>query len=87
MRLAQFRARAFENGLAVAMANYAAPQQDGHSVAYYPDGTTILLADEREQIALAEIDLARVRDWRRREALRSGARRPELYRAIVDPVA
>ena len=33
-RLGQFRARAYENMVGVAMANYAAPWQNGHSVAY-----------------------------------------------------
>ena len=33
-RLAQYRARAYENVLGLAMANYAAPQENGHSVAY-----------------------------------------------------
>ena len=32
-RLAQFRARAFENMTGLAMSNYAAPQENGHSIA------------------------------------------------------
>jgi N-carbamoylputrescine amidase len=83
VRLAQLRARAFENLVAVAMANYAAPQHDGHSCAYYPDGATAALADEREQVALVEIDLDRVRAIRRREAGRCAARRPALYGALT----
>jgi predicted amidohydrolase/predicted N-acetyltransferase YhbS len=87
VRLAQLRARAFENGVAVALANYAAPQHDGHSAAFLPDGGTVAQADAEERIVLADLDLARVRDWRRREALRPAARRPELYAAITAPVA
>ena len=43
-RIGQFRARADENMVGVAMANYAAPQENGHSVAFIPwrsTGTTI----------------------------------------------
>jgi predicted amidohydrolase len=82
LRLAQFRARAFESLAAVAMANYAAPQHDGHSVAFHPDGATIVLADEAEEIAIADVDLDRVRSFRAAEAGRITARRPELYGAI-----
>ncbi|MCC6315128.1 MAG: carbon-nitrogen hydrolase family protein, partial [Thermomicrobiales bacterium] len=35
-RMAQFRTRAFENMTAVALANYAAPEANGHSVAFDP---------------------------------------------------
>jgi predicted amidohydrolase len=79
LRLEQLRARAWENLFAVALANYAAPQQDGRSVAYYPDGGTACLADEREQIVHVDLDLERVRAYRKREHGRVDARRPELY--------
>jgi len=79
LRLEQLRARAWENLVAVAMANYAAPRHDGHSCAYYPDGGTAALADEREQIVHVELDLERVRRYRKEERGRIDARRPELY--------
>ncbi len=82
LRLAQFRARAFENLVAVAMANYAAPQNDGRSVAFYPDGARIVQAGSAPDVVLANVDLARVRDTRHREAGRDAARRPERYAAI-----
>ena len=85
LRVAQLRARAFESLAAVALANYAAPQHDGHSVAFHPDGAAIVLADAGEQIALADVDLARVRSFRAAEAGRVAARRPELYGAISAP--
>ena len=84
LRLAQFRARAFESLAAVAMANYAAPQHDGQSVAFHPDGATVVRAGETEQIALADVDLERVRSFREAEAGRLTARRPELYAAISE---
>jgi predicted amidohydrolase len=83
VRIAQLRVRAFENFVAAAMANYAAPQNDGHSVAFHPDGTTIVQADAGEAVVVADFDLALVRELREREAGRAGARRPELYGPIT----
>jgi predicted amidohydrolase len=92
LRLAQFRARAFENMVGVAMANYAAPQQNGHSVAYDPIGyradgaprdTLIVEAGEREGIYLAPFDLAALREWRQRETWGNAFRRPHRYGALT----
>ena len=92
-RIGQFKARAWENMVGVAMANYAAPQLNGHSVAFDPmvidrDGvyrdTLIIEAGEREGIYLAPFDLDALRDWRRREALGNAFRRPHLYGALTD---
>jgi predicted amidohydrolase len=85
VRLAQFRARAFENLVAVAMANYAAPEFDGNSVAYYPDGSEIVRGGRDEELVLASIDLERVRAFRRREEGRDAARRPDRYTSIAAP--
>jgi predicted amidohydrolase len=82
VRIGQFRARAFENLVAVAMANYAAPQNDGNSVAFYPDGALIVRAGSAEGVVFADVDLDRVRAFRRREVGRDGARSPEKYAAI-----
>ena len=35
-RMNQLRVRAYENMVGIALTNYAAPQQDGHSVAFDP---------------------------------------------------
>lgn len=83
VRLAQLRARAFENGVAVATANYAAPQEDGHSCAYHPDGRPIVVAGADEAIVLADVDLVHVRRFRSAEEGRVRARRPERYGAIT----
>jgi predicted amidohydrolase len=91
IRIAQFRSRAFENAVGVAMANYAAPQLDGHSVAFDVDGGTLVQAGAEEGVFVAEFDLQRIRDWRRIE--RSNIwRRPEVYAALsdqrtIDPLA
>lgn len=86
VRIAQFRARAFENAIGVAMTNYAAPQLDGHSVAFDVNGEVLAQAGTEEGIFLAEFDLVRIRKWRRIE--RSNIwRRPETYGQLSDPQA
>ncbi len=81
-RLAQFRARAFENLACVAMANYPAPQCDGHSVAYGPDGTPIVTAGDGEGIWLADFDLDKIRALRRDEHFRIRYQRSACYRPL-----
>jgi predicted amidohydrolase len=84
LRLAQLRARAFENLVAIATANYAAPDQDGHSCVYLANGAPAVLADAGEEIVLADLDLAALRAFRRTEAGRNTARRPSLYAPIAE---
>jgi len=97
-RLAQFRTRAFENMVGVAMTNYAAPQNNGHSVAFDPiaysggdaekDGegrdTLIIEAGEQEGVYVASFDMDAIRDYRRRETWGNSFRRPRLYGALTD---
>ena len=91
-RIGQFRARAYENMVGLAMANYAAPQLNGHSVAF--DGVafdaeghsrdhTLVQADESEGIFLAEFDLERLRTYRAREIWGNAYRKPGRYGPIV----
>src|SRR2546426_12335729 len=64
-RIGQFRARAYENMVGVAMTNYAAPQENGHSVAFHPiafddnrgRNTLIIEAGESEEVYLATFDM------------------------------
>ncbi|MBX5446534.1 carbon-nitrogen hydrolase family protein [Sphaerobacter sp.] len=93
-RIGQFRSRAFENMVGVAMANYAAPQQNGHSVAFDPIAfdeeersrdTLIVEAGEAEGIYLAPFDLDRLRAWRRHEVWGNAFRRPHRYGPLVAP--
>ena len=90
-RLEQYRARAYENVLGLAMANYAAPQDNGHSVAY--DGMafdaqertrdmTLVEAGEAEGVFLAEFDLEVLRDYRAQEPMR-GMRNRQAYDPIL----
>ncbi len=87
-RIGQFRARAYENMVGVAMANYAAPQENGHSVAFsgiaygpdeQPRDTKIIEAGEEEGVSLAEFDLDALRRYRERETWGNAYRRPGRY--------
>ncbi|GAB4520500.1 MAG: carbon-nitrogen hydrolase family protein [Anaerolineae bacterium] len=93
-RLHQFKTRAYENMVGVAMANYAAPECNGHSVAYDaeafgPDGqprdTLIIEAGPSEGIYLARFDLDRLRDYRRRETWGNAYRKPSRYGILTSP--
>jgi predicted amidohydrolase len=99
-RIGQFRARAYENMLGVAMTNYAAPRNNGHSVAFdaaaytepHADGsdgeardTLIVEAGEREGVYLAPFDLDELRAYRKRETWGNAYRRPRCYGPLVSP--
>ena len=91
-RIGQFRSRAFENMVGVAMTNYAAPQRNGRSVAF--DGMefdetgeqrdpTMVQAGPDEEVVLAAFDLDALRRYRRREVWGNAFRRPHRYAAIT----
>ncbi len=92
-RLGQFRARAYENMVGVALANYAAPEINGHSVAYDPMGfagedgpsrdTVVIEAGENEDIYLARFDLDRLREYRQRETWGNAFRKPRAYSILA----
>src|SRR5436190_826456 len=98
-RLGQFRARAYENMVGVAMANYAAPTINGHSCAFDPiafdpddpaageDGsrdTCIVMAGPEPGVYLAPFDLDRLRAYREAETWGNAFRRPHRYGAPAD---
>ncbi len=87
-RLGQFKARAFENMVGVAMTNYAAPQNNGHSVAFdavafdeqgKPRDTLIIEAGEAEGVYLATFYMDRIRAYRARETWGNAFRKPRCY--------
>ena len=96
-RINQFKTRAFENMTGVAMTNYAAPQNNGHSVAFDAaaysvkeggqDGeardTLIIEAGEAEDVFLASFDIDSIRAYRERETWGNAYRRPRLYKKIT----
>ena len=98
-RLCQLRARAFENMLAIATANYPAGQPDcnGHStvfdgVPWLPDAPEVrdmqlLDAGEAPGVYLTELDLDLLRAHREEEVHGNAFRRPDRYGALtVDDV-
>ena len=91
-RLGQFRARAFENMVGVAVANYAAPRHNGHSAAYDAVAfdrhgesldTRIVEAGEGEGVFLAEFDMERIRAYRAREVWGNAFRKSRRYRLLA----
>jgi N-carbamoylputrescine amidase len=96
-RRGQFRVRAFENMVGVAMANYPAPVPNGeycngHSIAfdgvcYEPDGTPrdhkLVEAGHEERVFLAAFDLDEMRAYREREPWGGAYRKPAAYAALA----
>jgi N-carbamoylputrescine amidase len=93
-RLAQFQTRAYENMVGVAMANYPAPQNNGHSIAFdgiafegidgAPRDMKVVEAGEAEGIYLATFDLDRLRGYRAAESWGNSFRKPRTYGALVE---
>ncbi len=83
LRLGQFKIRAWENVLDVAMANYPRPNHNGHSVAYASSGELLLMADESEGIFLATFDLEASRERRNRSIFGNAYRRPHRYNSLL----
>ncbi len=84
IRINQFRARAYENMVATAMTNYAAPQHDGHSLACNSDGSVVAIAGETEDLCMASFDLDWNRNWRRTKYWGDAFRRPSVYTPLAD---
>jgi predicted amidohydrolase len=89
-RIGQFRARAFENMTAMAMANYA--DDGGRSVAFSgivfgaggaPLDHTLVQADAEPGVYIADLDLAALRAYRGREVWGDAYRRPGAYGSAV----
>jgi len=83
LRVQQVRARAFENMFGVAVANYAAPQDDGHSCAFTVDGSTICMADDHEHVVIADFNLKAIQKWQSCEVWGNNFRHPACYTEIV----
>lgn len=91
-RICQFKTRAYENMVGVALTNYAAPQQNGHSCAFdgigfNDDGssrdTCIVMASEQEGVVIAEFDIEKIRQFRKREVWGNAYRKPRQYHALI----
>lgn len=91
-RICQFKTRAYENMVGVALTNYAAPQQNGHSCAfdgigYNEDGssrdTCIVMASAQEAVVIAEFNIEKMRDFRKREVWGNAYRKPRQYKLLT----
>jgi predicted amidohydrolase len=90
-RIAQFRTRAYENMVGTALANYASPQENGHSVAFdavaFDDSgsldTCLVEADGNEGVYLAMFDLDRLRAYRQNEVWGNAYRKPDRYAILT----
>lgn len=94
-RLSQLRARAYENMVGIATANYPAgkPGCNGHSsafdgIAYCPDGSgsrdmLVIEAGEREGIYLADFPLDEIRAYRNEEVHGNAYRHPQKYKLLI----
>ncbi len=91
-RITQVRARATENMVAVALTNYAAPDANGHSIAFDPMAfteqgsrdTLVVEAGEHEGVYLASFDLETIREYRARESWGNAFRKPHRYGLLVE---
>jgi predicted amidohydrolase len=70
VRIAQARGRAFEMVMGIAVANYPAPDCDGHSFATDPTGTVIAMAGDSPGLVLAPFDLSLIRKSREEDHFR-----------------
>lgn len=93
-RTGQLRARAYENMIGVALANYADPENKGHSmafdgIAFNPDESSrdhlVVEAGENEGVYLAEFDVDRLRAYREHEVWGNAFRRPSRYQLLTSP--
>ncbi len=96
-RLCQLRARAFENMLAVATANYPAGKPDCNGRSSVFDGVAwledepdvrdmqVLDAGEGPGLYLGDVDLTALRRYRAREVHGNAYRRPDKYAPLTSP--
>jgi predicted amidohydrolase len=91
-RINQLSARAFENMVGIAMANYPAADW-GCSCAFSPivfdekgkyhDNTILKATDISRQIFIAEFDLDKIREYRKSEVWGNAYRKPQAYTDLV----
>ena len=79
LRIDQYKTRAYENAVGMAMTNYATPSQNGHSVAFGADGALLVAAGGAEGIYPATFDLDQIREYRSKTIWGNAFRRPHRY--------
>lgn len=70
VRLCGVRAKAFETVMAIAVANYPAPKDDGHSVIVDPLGKITALGGTAPELVIGDVDLAALRRLQKSEWFR-----------------
>ena len=85
MRTIQLRTRAFENVVYIAMTNWAAPSNNGHSMTIDPKGQITAEAGEEEQILYGEINLQNLYEIRQDSIWGMAHRRPHKYGLLCQP--
>jgi len=83
LRIIQFQARAWENSVVTAMANYSKDTFNGHSCAFNADGKEILIAGEEEGVFIAEFNLQEIREYRNWTFWGNAYRRPRKYGLLL----
>ena len=87
LRIAQFRVRAYENAMVMAMANYATPPLlNGRSLVVDAAGSTLVEAGPEPGIWYADVDLAATRAYRAQTLWGNAWRRPSAYGPLTREV-
>ena len=86
LHLDQFKIRAWENSVGVAMANYPLPLYNGHSVAYDAAGQCLVEAGETEGLFMAIFDVNKLRELRSKSIWGNAYRRPHRYQLLTNPL-
>ena len=86
LRLQQFRIRACENQIGVAMTNYPKPYQNGHSTAFDPSGRCLVQAGIEESVYYAAFDMNYIRQRRAKSIWGNAYRRPHRYSILSETV-
>lgn len=84
LRVMQFRIRAWENALGVAMANYPDPFYNGMSCAYDHSASELVFAPKTEGIFMAEFDVTSIREARKKTIAGDAYRKPLHYETLCN---
>lgn len=91
IRLEQLKVRAYENMVGIVTVNYA--NHGGKSSAYSPIvrninkcelNSEMLVMDDKEEIKIAQFNMSKIREYRRRETLGDAYRKPYSYKQLIE---
>ena len=90
LRLMQFQVRAWENAVVAVMTNYARNVgvkggYNGRSCAFTAEGSKIMIADDKEGVYIATINMQETRNYRSSSYWGNGYRRPHRYDELISP--